>query len=132
MGNTKKQTSRRDLGMKIFLAITAVILVVVLLGSLLGSSGLLLRMTTPLSSANYKVDGAMLTYFYRTTYYSRSTRWAIMCPMLASIPPNPSKARLTWTASKPGMTTCCPPRPNRPSRCWFWPKQPGKRNLPHR
>lgn len=70
MGNTKKQTSRKDLGAKIFLAITAVILVVVLLGSLLGSSGLLLRMTTPLSSANYKVDGAMLTYYYRTSYYT--------------------------------------------------------------
>ena len=70
MGNTKKKTSGKDLGVKIFLSLTAVLLVVVLLGSALGSSGLLLRMYAPLSSANFKVDGAMLTYFYRTSYYT--------------------------------------------------------------
>lgn len=70
MGYTKKKTSGKDLGTKIFLALTAVLLVVVLLGSVLGSTGLLLRSSAPLSSANFKVDGAMMTYFYRTSYYS--------------------------------------------------------------
>ena len=70
MGYTKKKTSGKDLGIKIFLSLTAVLLVVVLLGSALGSTGLLLRSSAPLSSANFKVDGAMMTYFYRTSYYS--------------------------------------------------------------
>lgn len=70
MGNTKKKTSGKDLSIKIFLSLTAVLLVAVLLGSVLGSTGLLLRMSAPLSSANFKVDGAMMTYFYRTSYYT--------------------------------------------------------------
>ncbi|MBR7184423.1 MAG: peptidylprolyl isomerase [Clostridia bacterium] len=68
MGNTKKKTTRKDLGLKIFLALTAVLLAVVLLGSLIGSTGILLRMSSPLSSANYSFDGAMLSYIYRTSY----------------------------------------------------------------
>lgn len=70
MAKQKKKISGQDLGIKIFLSLTAVLLVVVLCGSVLGSTGLLLRASAPLSSANFKVDGAMLTYFYRTSYYS--------------------------------------------------------------
>lgn len=70
MTKQKKKTSGKDLGMKIFLSLTAILLVVVLCTSALGSTGILLRSSTPLSSANFEVDGAMLTYFYRTSYFS--------------------------------------------------------------
>ncbi len=95
MGYTKKKTSGKDLGIKIFLSLTAVLLVVVLLGSALGSTGLLLRSSAPLSSANFKVDGAMMTYFYRTSYYTMLSQLGDYASMMG-LDPNKSLKSQTF------------------------------------
>ncbi len=70
MGNTKKKTSGKDLGMKIFLIAVIAIVVLALGANLLSSSGLLLHTFNPVTSENFTINGAMMNYFYKTTYYN--------------------------------------------------------------
>lgn len=70
MGNTKKKTSGKDLGMKIFLIAVIAIVVLALGTNLLSSSGLLLHTFNPVTSENFTINGAMMNYFYKTTYYN--------------------------------------------------------------
>ena len=70
MGNTKKKTSGKDLGMKIFLIAVIAIVVLALGTSLINNSGLLLHTFNPVTSENFTINGAMMNYFYKTTYYN--------------------------------------------------------------
>ncbi len=66
MATNKKKTSRQDLGVKIFLSLTALLVIAALL--ITGATSLLPGMTTPLASDNFKINGNMMKYFYRSTY----------------------------------------------------------------
>lgn len=70
MGYTKTKKSGKDLGIKIFLIAVAVLIIGVLAFNLIANTGILMRIGTPMSSANYKITGAMMNYFYGTTYQS--------------------------------------------------------------
>ena len=69
----KKKNSRGSSGIPNWLLSTLVIIVVVAvlatcIGTFVASSGLAMRMSTAMTLDDYKVDGNMMAYFYKTTY----------------------------------------------------------------
>ncbi|MBR6708342.1 MAG: peptidylprolyl isomerase [Clostridia bacterium] len=70
MGYTKAKKSSKDLGIKIFLIAVAILLVGVLAYNAIANTGILMRIGTPLSTENYSVSGAMMNYYYKTTFQS--------------------------------------------------------------
>lgn len=69
MATTKKKISGKDLGIKIFLIATVVIIIAAIGFNMITSSGLLLHSFKPMTSENYTVNAAMMNYFYKTSYY---------------------------------------------------------------
>ncbi len=69
MATTKKKISGKDLGIKIFLIATVVIIIAAIGFNMITSSGLLLHSFKPMTSENYSVNAAMMNYFYKTSYY---------------------------------------------------------------
>lgn len=70
MATTKKKISGKDLGIKIFLIATVIIIIAAIGFNMITSSGILLHSFKPLTSENYTVNAAMMNYFYKTSYYS--------------------------------------------------------------
>ena len=70
MATTKKKISGKDLGIKIFLIATVIIIIAAIGFNMITSSGLLLHSFKPMTSENYTVNAAMMNYFYKTSYYS--------------------------------------------------------------
>ncbi len=69
MATTKKKISGKDLGIKIFLIATVVIIIAAIGFNMITSSGILLHSFKPMTSENYTVNAAMMNYFYKTSYY---------------------------------------------------------------
>lgn len=69
MATTKKKISGKDLGIKLFLIATVIIIIAAIGFNMITSSGLLLHSFKPITSENYTVNAAMMNYFYKTSYY---------------------------------------------------------------
>lgn len=98
--NTKAASPVNGWPMKILAIVLAVLLVAGIAWSVIDNTGLLQRTTVSLESEHYKIDNAMLAYYYRTEYTNFVSQYAYY---LTSIGLDTSKSLKTQEYSK-GMT----------------------------